>query len=197
MITPLFKTIITSTLKKADTEHRVNRRYKPNIIRNNDFTSKKYLSKSYDAQLHRLKTNSRKFKSLNRQTTDFRSTGNFWRLTQRRLLHRTSSRVNSSQSTRRPSSGEKLQEQNDCSGIDNVKQFSSPPSPLVGDHGVPTPIQNTQSVQTEASSSLQVKNETALLYSDDFHTVSDIKPFSVNYAPVIYCFTPISNLRLL
>ncbi len=86
MITPLYKAILTSSIKKSDIDHSVNKPQTAQILIENDFTKKKYLSKSYDAQIGVLRAQSRLQSARDRQIKDFRNVGNYWRLEQRRLL---------------------------------------------------------------------------------------------------------------
>lgn len=199
MITPLFKTIITAALKKSDTDHRVNRPYKPQILVHNDFTRKKSLAKSFEAQMHKLKSDSRKLHCQQRQITDFKSTGNFWRLTQKRLYSRASSRCNSAQSPRqrrgrsapggflsRPGGGyidhfppppahvrDSKRNSRDCTAL--VAKVSVCSRDFI-EGAVSQALSRVERAASAVGGSIA---DSGTQYSDDFHTVSDIRPFSV------------------
>lgn len=219
MITPLFKTVITAGLKKSDTEHRVNRHAQPAIIANNDFRRKKNLSKSMDAQIHTLKSNSRKLHSQQRQIVDVKNSGNFWRLTQRRLFSRASSRDGSPRGRSRPVSVG----QHADTGAAVVEHFPMPikderewrearkqisiTKNSMGTESLVSEITHfSRELSSDAVAQAVVRLEGAGAfasvdeYSDDFHTVSDIKPFSVvlvYLADFSYTFTSTHHIGCL
>ena len=203
MITPLFKAIITAALKKSDTEHRVNRPYKPQILVNNDFKRKKNLAKSFEAQMHMLKSNSRKLHCQQRQ---IKNTGNFWRLTQKRLYSRATSRGNSAQSPRQRRGRSAPGGFHMRSGGGYIDHFPPPPAHVRDfkrnsrDCTALVAIVSvcSRSVIEDAVSQALSRLEHAVSvnggsvidsgtqYSDDFHTVSDIRPFSVRLYYVLH-----------